>query len=76
MLAGFRLSLSCLFQIRLRDYPQPLLAITNVTIAGRMMLAEQEAQERGGRGRGEEGERWEGGERQESVECVRDCDGE
>ena len=31
----------------LRDYPQPLFDITKITIAGRMMFAEQEAQERG-----------------------------
>lgn len=35
------------FQMQLRDYPQPLLAMTEVTISGRMLFAEQEAQERG-----------------------------
>jgi len=33
--------------MQLRDYPQPLLAMTEVTISGRMLFAEQEAQERG-----------------------------
>lgn len=35
------------FQMQLRDYPQPLLAMTEVTISGKMLFAEQEAQERG-----------------------------
>ena len=34
-------------QMQLRDYPQPLLAMTEVTISGRILFAEQEAQERG-----------------------------
>ena len=34
-------------QMQLRDYPHPLLDITEITIHGRMMFAEQEAQERG-----------------------------
>lgn len=33
--------------MQLRDYPHPLLDITGITITGRMMFAEQEAQERG-----------------------------
>jgi hypothetical protein len=33
--------------MQLRDYPHPLLDITEITITGRMMFAEQEAQERG-----------------------------
>ena len=33
--------------MQLRDYPHPLLDITETTITGRMMFAEQEAQERG-----------------------------
>jgi len=32
--------------MQLRDYPQPLLAMTEVTISGMMLFAEQEAQER------------------------------
>ena len=34
-------------QMQLRDYPEPLLAMTEVTISGRILFAEQEAQERG-----------------------------
>ena len=33
--------------MQLRDYPHPLLDITEITITGRMMFAEQEAQQRG-----------------------------
>lgn len=33
--------------MQVRDYPWPLIDITGVTISGRMIFAEQEAQERG-----------------------------
>ena len=33
--------------MQLRDYPEPLLTMTEVTISGRILFAEQEAQERG-----------------------------
>ena len=37
--------------MQLRDYPHPLLDITEITVSGRMMFAEQEARERGNKNR-------------------------
>ena len=34
-------------QMQVRDYPAPLIAITEITTTGRMVLAEQEARDRG-----------------------------
>ena len=37
----------CCSQMQLRDYPRPLIAITEATANGKMILAEQEARDRG-----------------------------
>ena len=36
-----------MLQLQLRDYPLPLILGAEVTAVGRMMFAEQEAEERG-----------------------------
>ena len=55
----------CVFlplQVQLRDYPHPLLQGTHWRASGRMVLAEQEAQERGQHHMGREGGRKRGRE--------------